>query len=234
MTPCSDQPSSPTRRSSPAGSAAATTQPTGSAPPAPTPAEAPPSADYLAWLDAIEAECETISGHTREALRLIGHAETILAAGSQHTSPDWFTWFTPHPAGHVQGDARLEPGHLPQARDTLSAVLADPSIQGGNAERHGHPRRPGRRRSGPAPPRSRLRIAPSRPSTSSAGPGTQPAWTASSTSARPSSPTPNWTASRPSMTGSMTGRPRSARSSVERGDLPRQLGQPVNPGGVGI
>lgn len=42
---------------------------------------APASAEFLAWLDAVEAECETISGHTREALRLIGHAEDILAAG---------------------------------------------------------------------------------------------------------------------------------------------------------
>ena len=63
----------------------------------------PASAEFLAWLDAVEAECETISGHTREALRLIGHAESILAAGSQYTSPDWFTWFSPGTAGRVQG-----------------------------------------------------------------------------------------------------------------------------------
>jgi hypothetical protein len=56
---------------------------------------APASAEFLAWLDAVEAECETISGHPREALRLIEHAESILAAGGEHASPDWFTWFSP-------------------------------------------------------------------------------------------------------------------------------------------
>ena len=54
----------------------------------------PASAEFLAWLDAVEAECETISGRTREALRLIEHGESLLAAGSQHASPDWFTWFS--------------------------------------------------------------------------------------------------------------------------------------------
>ena len=90
----------------------------------------PASAEYLAWLDAVEAECETISGHPREALRLIGHAESILAEGSQHTSPDWFTWFTPIRLAAFKGNTQLKAGHLPQARDTLLAVLADPSIQG--------------------------------------------------------------------------------------------------------
>ncbi len=88
------------------------------------------SAEFLAWLDAVQAECETISGHTREALRLIGHAESILAAGSQHASPDWFTWFTPIRLAAFKGNTQLKAGHLPQARDTLLAVLEDPSIQG--------------------------------------------------------------------------------------------------------
>jgi hypothetical protein len=34
----------------------------------------PASAEFLAWLDAVEAECETIAGKVREALRLISHA----------------------------------------------------------------------------------------------------------------------------------------------------------------
>ena len=42
----------------------------------------PASAEFLAWLDAVEAECETISGHTREALGLIEHAETVLTGKS--------------------------------------------------------------------------------------------------------------------------------------------------------
>jgi hypothetical protein len=90
----------------------------------------PASAEFLARLDAVEAECETISGHPREALRLIGHAESILAAGSQHASPDWFTRFTPVPLAAFKGNTQLKAGHLLQAKDTLLAVLADPSIQG--------------------------------------------------------------------------------------------------------
>ena len=88
------------------------------------------SAEFLAWLDAVEAECETISGHTREALRLIGHAEDILAAGSQHASPDWFTWFSPARLAAFKGNTQLKAGHLPQAKETLLEALNDPSVAG--------------------------------------------------------------------------------------------------------
>ena len=94
----------------------------------------PASAEFLAWLDAVEAECETISGHTREALRLIGHAEATLAAGSQYASPDWFTWFSRPRLAAFKGNTQLKAGHLPQARETLLGALADPSIAG-NRER---------------------------------------------------------------------------------------------------
>ena len=90
----------------------------------------PASAEFLAWLDAVDAECETISGHTREALRLIGHAEDILAAGSQYASPDWFTWFSPARLAAFKGNTQLKAGHLPQAKETLLGALADPSIAG--------------------------------------------------------------------------------------------------------
>ena len=70
------------------------------------------SAEFLAWLDAVEAECETISGHTREALRLIEHAESVLAAGSEHASPDWFTWFSPMRLAAFKGNTQLKAGHL--------------------------------------------------------------------------------------------------------------------------
>lgn len=86
---------------------------------------APASAEFLAWLDAAEAECETISGHTREALRLIDHAESILAAGSEHASPDWFTWFSPMRLAAFKGNTQLKAGHLPQAKETLTAALND-------------------------------------------------------------------------------------------------------------
>ena len=84
---------------------------------------APASAEFLAWLDAVEAECQTISGHTREALRLIEHAESVLAAGSEHASPDWFTWFSPMRLAAFKGNIQLKAGHLPQAKETLTAAL---------------------------------------------------------------------------------------------------------------
>jgi hypothetical protein len=86
---------------------------------------APASAEFLAWLDAVEAECETIDGRTREALRLIEHAETVLAAGSEHASPDWFTWFSPMRLAAFKGNTQLKAGHLPQAKETLTGALND-------------------------------------------------------------------------------------------------------------
>jgi hypothetical protein len=90
----------------------------------------PASAEFLAWLGAVEAECETISGHTREALRLIEHGESLLAAGSQYASPDWFTWFSPVRLAAFKGNTQLKAGHLPQAKETLLAALNDRSIAG--------------------------------------------------------------------------------------------------------
>ena len=74
---------------------------------------APASAEFLAWLDAVEAECETISGHPREALHLIEDAESNLAAGNEHASPDWFTWFSPVRLAAFKGNTQLKAGHLP-------------------------------------------------------------------------------------------------------------------------
>ena len=60
---------------------------------------------------------------TREALRLIGHAEDILASASDNTSPDWFTWFSPVRLAAFKGNTQLKAGHLPQARETLARAL---------------------------------------------------------------------------------------------------------------
>ncbi|MFI9766396.1 transcriptional regulator [Streptomyces sp. NPDC052415] len=83
----------------------------------------PASAELLAWLDAVEAECETRCGHTRTALHLIGHAEDVLAAGSDHASPEWLDWFYPVRLAAFKGNTQLKAGHLPQARETLHGVL---------------------------------------------------------------------------------------------------------------
>ena len=83
----------------------------------------PASAEFLAWLDAVEAECETISGNTRDALRHIDHAEMMLGVTSDHRPPDWFTWFSPVRLAAFKGNTQLKAGHLPQARETLIGAL---------------------------------------------------------------------------------------------------------------
>ncbi|MFC5217348.1 helix-turn-helix transcriptional regulator [Streptomyces coerulescens] len=85
----------------------------------------PASAELLAWLDAVEAECETRCGNTRTALHLIGHAEDVLARGSEHQSPEWLDWFSPVRLAAFKGNTQLRAGHLPQARATLLSVLDD-------------------------------------------------------------------------------------------------------------
>ncbi|MFD3496288.1 helix-turn-helix transcriptional regulator [Streptomyces sp. NPDC058690] len=83
----------------------------------------PASAELVAWLDAVEAECETRCGNTRTALHLIGHAEDVLATGAEHTSPAWLDWFSPVRLAAFKGNTQLKAGHLPQARTTLLGVL---------------------------------------------------------------------------------------------------------------
>ncbi|MET7391719.1 helix-turn-helix transcriptional regulator [Streptomyces sp. NPDC005529] len=83
------------------------------------------SAELLAWLDAVEAECETRCGNTRTALHLIAHAEDVLAAGNVHAIPEWLDWFSPVRLAAFKGNTQLRAGHLPQARTTLLGVLGD-------------------------------------------------------------------------------------------------------------
>jgi hypothetical protein len=83
----------------------------------------PASAEFWAWLDAVEAECETRCGNTRTALHLIGHAEDVLTAGSEHASPEWMDWFSPTRLAAFKGNTQLRAGHLPPARETLARVL---------------------------------------------------------------------------------------------------------------
>jgi hypothetical protein len=82
-----------------------------------------PSAEMLAWLDAVEAECETRCGNTRTALHLLRHAEDVLADGNEHDSPAWLDWFSPVRLAAFKGNTELRAGHLPQARATLLGAL---------------------------------------------------------------------------------------------------------------
>ncbi|MFJ9214208.1 helix-turn-helix transcriptional regulator [Streptomyces sp. NPDC102264] len=88
----------------------------------------PASAAFLAWLDAVEAECETRCGNTRTALHLIGHGQDVLAAGGEHEDPEWLDWFSPVRLAAFKGNTQLKAGHLPQARTTLLGVLEDLSV----------------------------------------------------------------------------------------------------------
>ncbi|MFD9563235.1 tetratricopeptide repeat protein [Streptomyces sp. NPDC059994] len=81
------------------------------------------SAEFWAWLDAVEAECETLCGDPHAALRLIRHAEDALSKGADHASPDWLDWFSPVRLSAFKGNTQLKAGHLPQARQTLHEVL---------------------------------------------------------------------------------------------------------------
>ncbi|MGW6244433.1 transcriptional regulator [Streptomyces roseolus] len=83
----------------------------------------PASAALLAWLDAVEAECETLCGHIQTALTLLGHAEDVIAADIEHDSPEWLDWFNPVRLAAFKGHTQLTAGHLPQARETLLQVL---------------------------------------------------------------------------------------------------------------
>jgi hypothetical protein len=82
-----------------------------------------PSNEFLAWLDAVEAECETRCGHPRAALALISHAEGVLAAESEHRSPEWMDWFSPVRLAAFKGNAQLKAQQFAQARQTLVEVL---------------------------------------------------------------------------------------------------------------
>lgn len=84
---------------------------------------APASVEFRAWLDAVEAECETRCGDARTALHLIGHAEDVLATGNEHPSPEWMDWFSLARLAAFKGKTQLIAGHLPQARDSLLGVL---------------------------------------------------------------------------------------------------------------
>jgi hypothetical protein len=81
------------------------------------------SAEFLAWLDAVEAECETRCGNARTALHLISHAEDVITTGNEYVSPEWMDWFSPARLAAFKGNTQLIAGHLPQARETLLRAL---------------------------------------------------------------------------------------------------------------
>lgn len=85
----------------------------------------PASAEFLAWIDAVEAECDTRCGRPTDALRTIARAEHVLDTGGEHRSPEWFTWFSPVRLAAFKGNTQIKAGRHAQARDTLTAALAE-------------------------------------------------------------------------------------------------------------
>lgn len=83
----------------------------------------PASTALWAWLDTVEAECETLHGRTEAALRLLEHAEDVLSSGGEYETPGWFDWFSTTRLAALKGNTQLKAGHLPQARETLTTAL---------------------------------------------------------------------------------------------------------------
>jgi hypothetical protein len=84
----------------------------------------PASPEMLAWLDAVEAEVETRFGDTRKALRLISHAEDVLATEERRPSPAWLDWFSPDRLAGFKGNTLLADLQYSAARETLQEVLS--------------------------------------------------------------------------------------------------------------
>ncbi|MBT2469051.1 transcriptional regulator [Streptomyces sp. ISL-66] len=80
---------------------------------------------FVAWLDAVEAECATRCGDARAALNLIAHGETVVEGTDSQPTPEWMDWFSPIRLAAFKGNVQLTAGHLPQARETLLHVLAE-------------------------------------------------------------------------------------------------------------
>ncbi|MFD9306148.1 transcriptional regulator [Streptomyces sp. NPDC060048] len=78
---------------------------------------------FVAWLDAVEAECATRCGDTRAALNLIAHGETVVEDTGDQPTPEWMDWFSAVRLAAFKGNTQLTAGHLPQARETLLQVL---------------------------------------------------------------------------------------------------------------
>ncbi|MFZ3473974.1 transcriptional regulator [Streptomyces sp. 4.24] len=81
------------------------------------------SGHFVAWLDAVEAECATRCGDTRAALNLIAHGETVVEDTPSQPVPEWMDWFSSIRLAAFKGNTQLTAGHLPQARETLLHVL---------------------------------------------------------------------------------------------------------------
>ncbi|MEV6280643.1 hypothetical protein [Nocardia sp. NPDC051832] len=86
-----------------------------------------PSAEMLAWLDAVEAEVETRFDNPGRALELIEHAEQCYAEydPEKGPSPVWLDWFSPARLAGFKGNTLIAAGRGQAAHETLQHVLAE-------------------------------------------------------------------------------------------------------------
>jgi tetratricopeptide (TPR) repeat protein len=86
--------------------------------------DAPPA--VTAWLNAVEAEIETCLDNSRDALRLIDRAETLLAHSPDDAElPAWFDWFSFTRLQGFKGNTLVAAGRPHQAQVVLEQALAD-------------------------------------------------------------------------------------------------------------
>lgn len=77
-----------------------------------------------AWLDAVDAECATLSGNTNDALNLISRAESHLRNDPSLNKPEWMDWFNPTRLAAFKGNVELKAGQIRRAENTLGNALA--------------------------------------------------------------------------------------------------------------
>ena len=83
-------------------------------------------AAIMAWLNAVEAEIETRFDNSRDALRLIDQAETLLANASDNAElPGWFDWFSFTRLQGFKGNTLVAAGRPHQAQAVLAQALSD-------------------------------------------------------------------------------------------------------------
>ena len=78
---------------------------------------------FLAWLDAVDAECATRCGDPRSALATIDLAESRLRDDPDRSLPEWLDWFTPIRLAAFKGNTQLRAGQTSRARNTLTEAL---------------------------------------------------------------------------------------------------------------
>ena len=80
---------------------------------------------FMAWIDAVEAECRTRCGDPKSALAIIDRAEShVRGTSSADELPKWMDWFSPVRLLAFKGNTQLKAGQYRRARETLSEAVS--------------------------------------------------------------------------------------------------------------